>query len=319
MAYRNGGGTGIRKFKKKAAVIATCAETRKGHIIDLVDSDDGGSGRVQNSIRPSIDMPGQSFLSDVIDIRLETEIGYAADVKRVPSHENVRVLPELDVSKPNTFALFEFGPVPRSNFLRIDRGAEDVRAVLGIGNPTCRGGIKDRVTPRLNVERESGIVNVSGGGLETPVVAFIEINQVEEDDDFGRGEEWALKVNARGGRVLGVAGVLAGQELQVGRSEIERVNNAAVKSSVGPRGDVVDTRSPGDVLNRRFDTDVGAFVFIELTDPMGKTRREDERTGEFDLSRGIRLRFIPKADALGIKLADGRHCALREMWRATWS
>jgi len=259
-------------------------------------------------------MPGQSFLSDIIDVRIETEIGYVADVERVPSHENVWVLPELDVSKANTFALFEFGLVPRSNFLCIDRGAEDVRAVLGIGNPTCRGGIKDRVTPRLDVEGESGCVYVSGSGLETPVAVFIEIELVEKDDDFRRGEERALKVNADGGRVLGLAGVLAGQELQVGRSEIERVNNATVKNSVGPRGDMVDTRRPGDVLNRRFDTDVGAFVFIELTDPMGKTRREDERTGEFDLSRGIRLRFIPKADALGIKLADGRHCALQEMW-----
>jgi len=72
-----------------------------------------------------------------------------------------------------------------------------------------------------------------------------------------------------------VADVLAGQELQVGRSKIERVNNAAVKSSVGPRGDAVGTRCLGDVLDRCFDTDVGAFVYIELTDPMGKTWRGD--------------------------------------------
>ena len=264
-------------------------------------------------------MPGQSFLSDFIDVCIETEVGCAADVERVPSHENVRFLPELDVSKANTLAMFELGLVPRPNFLRINRGAEDVLTVLGIGNPTRLSGIKDRVTPRLDVERESGFVYVGGGGLQTPVVIFVEIDLVEEDDDFGRGEERALKVDASGGRVLGVVDVLAVQELQVGGSKIERVDNATVKNSVGPRSDVVDTRSLGDVFNRRFDTDVGAFVYIELTDPMGKTRREYEWTREFDLSKGVRLRLIPLADALGVKLADGRHCAIREMWRATWS
>jgi len=300
-------------------IVALCTETRKGHIIHLVHSDDGGSGGVQNGIGPGINMPGQSFLSNPIDVCIETEVGCATDVERVPSYENVRVLPELDVSKANAFAMFELGLVPRPNFLRIDRGAEDVSTVLGIGNPTRLSEKKDRVTPRIDVERESGVVYVSGGRLETPVAIFVEVDHVEEDDDFGRGEERALKVDASGGRARGVAGMFAGQELQVGRSKIERVDNATVKGSVGPRGDMVDTRSLGDVFNRRFDTDVGAFVYIELTDPMGKTRREDEWTREFDLSKGVRLRLIPLADALGVKLADGRHCALREMWRATWS
>ena len=58
---------------------------------------------------------------------------------------------------------------------------------------------------------------VRGSGLETPVVVFVEIDVVEENCDLGRGDEWALKVDARGGRGFGVrikvTDVLASQEL----------------------------------------------------------------------------------------------------------
>ena len=85
-----------------------------------VDSDDGGSGGVENSIVPSIDMPGQPFLSDIIGEHTETEIGPTVDVERIPSYENVWILPKLDVSKAYIFALCELGLVPSSNIRRID-------------------------------------------------------------------------------------------------------------------------------------------------------------------------------------------------------
>ena len=45
---------------------------------------------------------------------------------------------------------------------------------------------------------------MSGSGFKTPVMAFVEIDVDEEDDDFGRGDKRALKVDALGGRGLGV-------------------------------------------------------------------------------------------------------------------
>ena len=60
-------------------------------------------------------------------------------------------------------------------------------------------------------------IYVRGSGLETPVAAFVEIDVIEEDDDLGRGDEWARKVDALGGRRFGiriqVTEVLASQEL----------------------------------------------------------------------------------------------------------
>ena len=145
-------------------------------------------------------MPDQSTLTDVTDVRAEAEIGSAVEVELVQSHKNVQVLAELGVSKADTFALLELGLVPRSNILRIDRGAKNVLAVFGIGDPTCLRGIKDCVTPRLDVDRESVFIDVGGGCIETPVVPAVKIDEVEEGEDIGRGNERALEINAHGSR-----------------------------------------------------------------------------------------------------------------------
>ena len=134
-------------------------------------------------------MPGQSLLSDIIGIHFETEIGPTVDVEHIPSHENVWILPKLNVTKADTFTLFKLGLVPGSNFLCIDRSAKYVWFVLGIGDPSCLCSIKDGVIPRLNVEREPVDVYVCGSGFETPVAAFVEIDVVEEDNDLRRGAQ----------------------------------------------------------------------------------------------------------------------------------
>ena len=173
--------------------------------------------------------------------------------------------------------------------------------------------------PRLDVQSESVDVNVRGSGFETPVAAFVEIDVVEENDDLGRGDKRALKVNARGGRGFGVrnqvAHVLASQKLQIGRGEIERIEITDVISSVAPRGEVVDSGSPGDIFCCHFGTDVGIFGYTERTDPSGKTGRGDKWTCEVDLSESVKPRFCIRADGIGVKLANlnGRHCVLPEM------
>ena len=107
--------------------------------------------------------------------------------------------------------------------------------------------------------------------------------------------------------------VLSSQEHQIGRGEIERVGNAAVIFSVGPRGDVVDSGSLGDILCCRFGTDIGIVAYIELAEANGKTGRGDKWTREINLSEGVELRVGPRTDGLGVKLANGRHCVLQGM------
>ena len=77
--------------------------------------------------------------------------------------------------------------------------------VFEISDPTCLRSIKDCVTPRLNVGNEYVDVYVRGSasGFKTPVVVFVEIDEVE-DDDLERGDEWALKVDTHGGRGFGI-------------------------------------------------------------------------------------------------------------------
>ena len=233
----------------------------------LVDSDDGGSSGVKNGIGPSNNMPGQSLLSDIIGVHIETEISTTVDVKHIPSHENIWNLPKLNVSKVDPFALVKWGLVTSSNFHSIDRlgSAIDVLFVLWIGDPICLRRIEDCVIPCLDIEIESVDIYVRGSGPETPVAAFVEIDVVEENDNLGRGDKRARKVDALGGRRFRVRNqvthVLASQELQIGRGEIERVGNVAVSSSVVPRGDVIDSGSSGDILCCRFGTDVGIIAY----------------------------------------------------------
>ena len=283
----------------------------------LVDSDDRGSGGVKNGIAPSINMPCQSLLSDIIDVHTEAETGATVDVEHIPSHENIWIIPKFNVTKTDTFTLFKLGPVPSPNFLRIYRSAKDVWFVLGIGDPTCLSSVKDCVIPRLDVESESVDVYVRGSCLETPVTAFFEIDVVEEDNDLGRGDKLARKVDALGGRGFGVRDqvteVLANQELQIGRGKIERVGNSTGIGSVSPRGDVVGGGSSGDILCCRFGTNVSIVgCDIELANSNGKTGRGDKWTSKIDTSEGVRLRFGPRTDGLGVKFANGRHYVLQQ-------
>ena len=189
--------------------------------------------------------------------------------------------------------------------------------VLGICDPTCLCSIKDCVIPRLNVKSESVDVYVPGSGLEAPITAFVKIDVVEEDDDLGRGDKRACKVDAFGGRGVEVRSkvthVIASQELQIGRGDIERVGNATVKSGVVPCSGVVIGGSSGDVLYRHFGTDVGIVAYVEITNANGKTGRGDKWTSEMYPSKGLRLRFVARTDGLGLKLANGRHQVFQEM------
>ena len=166
----------------------------------LFDSDDGGTCGVNNAIRPTIKMPSQPIPIHVINVCVKAEIGLAVNVDLVESHENVRVLPELNVPKCDAFGRLEPGLTWRSNLLCTDRGAKDALAVLGIRNPTHLRGIKDCVSPRLDVERKPILIDVRDACLETPIFATIEVERVEKGEYFGRGAERALKVDAhRGG------------------------------------------------------------------------------------------------------------------------
>ena len=92
-----------------------------------------------------------------------------------------------------------------TNVCRVGGHAKDVRLVLWVCDPTSLCGVEDSISPSLDIERESIHVNANGGSFETPVVSLVEINVVQEGDDFGRGNERALKVDTDRGGVVGVA------------------------------------------------------------------------------------------------------------------
>ena len=98
-------------------------------------------------------------------------------------------------------------------------------SILRIGDPSHLSGIKDGIIPRLDIECESFFIDVSCTGFQTPVPPPVKVDEVEEDGDFWRGDEWTLEVDADGGRILRicsqVASMLAVLKLQVSRGQIQ--------------------------------------------------------------------------------------------------
>ena len=211
-------------------------------------------------------MPDQTSRGDIVDVSVDAKISLAVNVDRVQSNEDGWISPKLDVVECDWLALLELRLVRGTNVRRVGRHAKDVLLILWICDPASLRGVEDSISPTLDIERESVHVNVSGGGLETPVAATVEIDVVQEDDDFGRGNERALKVDAHGGGVAGVdqqvAHVFTSEKLHIGGWEDEHIIDGSVESGVVPGCDVAVSPRLGEVLVRRLDADVGIFVNI---------------------------------------------------------
>ena len=117
-------------------------------------------------------------------------------------------------------------------------------AILWIGDPASPRGPENSVSPSIDI---------SGSNLEAPIVALVEIDAVQEDDDFWRGGEWTLKVDTHGGGSSGikpeVAGVFAGEKFQMVGCEDENVIDAAVDGGVAPGCDVAVSPMFGEGLD----------------------------------------------------------------------
>lgn len=122
--------------------------------------------------------------------------------------------------------------------------------------------MEDSISPRLNIEDKSLLIDVSGGSAKAPVVVVVKINQVKEHDDLGRGDEWALKIDARRGGVVSEAYVFTSEELQIARRKGEYMRDTALELAVVPGCNVAVSMGPCNVLQCRLDTDVGIVANI---------------------------------------------------------
>ena len=126
--------------------------------------------------------------------------------------------------------------------------------------------MEDSVRPSLDIEREPFHVDISGSSEGAPVAVPLELDSIEEDDNLGRGDEWAFKVNAnRGGRLgilPGVAHVFTSEEIQITGGEGEHISNPSVELGTVPG----DEAAIGPILceewNLRPDEERVVFVHI---------------------------------------------------------
>ena len=74
---------------------------------------------------------------------------------------------------------------------------------------------------------------------------------------------------------------------------------------------MADSRCFSNVIDGRFNANFSIRGYIKLPNPVRETRRGYKWTLKADLNEGVMLGLVTKANALGIELADGRHCSLQ--------
>jgi hypothetical protein len=149
-----------------------------------LERNDAGATTVKDRVTPRIDVPHQASPRHVVDVRVDAEIGLAANVDAIQRNEDLGNLPELDVAERDRPALSELRLVPGPNVQRVDGCAKDALAIVRIGDPGRLRGVEGRVCPTLDSEREPVRVDVGGKGPQAPGFVLVEIDVVQEDDDL---------------------------------------------------------------------------------------------------------------------------------------
>ena len=165
----------------------------------LVECNDTDASTIKDGVIPGIDMTDQSGPGDSIDVGFDAKISLAVDVDEIQRDEDGWILPEPDRIEhdvPVVLMGLRLGDGTNLKVHRADGGAKDVLSIFWIGDPASLCGVQDRVSPSLDMEREPAHIDLTGSRVEAPVVFFVEIDVVQEDDDLGRGDKPALKVDA---------------------------------------------------------------------------------------------------------------------------
>ena len=80
-------------------------------------------------------MTDKSRLRDTINMRIDAQIPRAVNVEVVQRDKDGGILPKLDLTKCNVFALLMLRLRNGTYVHRVDGRAKDVRTILWIGNP----------------------------------------------------------------------------------------------------------------------------------------------------------------------------------------
>jgi len=206
----------------------------------------------------------QAGHGDTIDVGVDAKISFAVYVEKVQRDENGGILPEFDFVERDVHVVFVLR-LGNGTTLKVhcaDGRAENVLAILWIGDPASLCGVEVCVSPRFYMEREPVHVNAAGSHAEAPVVVRVEVDEVQEYNDLGRGDKPALKVDAHGRRVTGFPLVLTSEKVQIAGCEDEDAGDATEELGGRPGCDVAVSPGVAEVRDRRLDADVGAFVYI---------------------------------------------------------
>ncbi|EED78848.1 predicted protein [Postia placenta Mad-698-R] len=158
----------------------------------------------------------------------------------------------------------------RTDVHRVRGAAEDILAVLGIGNLSSGSPVEDGTTPSVDVDGEASGVDITGVGFRPPIAIFVNVKHVEETDDLWRGDKRTREVDATLSSDPALAGraVLFGGEptalvFEVCRADDEPIDATRVKCGGPLRIEVNGERFPGYVRGVSTDADVSRAAYIE--------------------------------------------------------
>lgn len=237
-------------------------------------------------------MPGEPIGRNVVCMDLEAQIVAALNVELIYSHEDLGHLPEVERNL-NLGTVLELRLFPRTDVHRVRGAAEDILAVLGVGDPSGGGRVEDGIKPSVNMDGEACGIDIGDVGLSPPIVVLVDVDLVEEANHLGRGDEGTREADATlSGSLRFFPGmVLLGGELTTLVFEVSRGNDwpisaTRVEGSIAPGIDVSGERLLGDVRGIGLDTDVGVGVDVEPVKAYGELWSCDEGFIEGDVARG---------------------------------
>jgi len=145
-----------------------------------------------------------------------------------------------------------------------------VLAVRWIGDPAGLATAEYGGVRPLKSEREPSWVNFAGSSAQPDANAGVclslirvgDVEEIEKDDHFGAGDEPPFKIDTYGGGlkwgVMVSRGktMLAGEEVYIGGSKVERADNSPLKDGVVPCRDTINGGVILDVCDGRLCANV---------------------------------------------------------------
>jgi len=250
-------------------------------------------------------MPGHAFVRNVGLGHPDPQVTPVFDIQSVQRRVDLgSALKRL--GKVDRFAVGKLRSVPRADIHHIVRSRRNVSAVRRMSDPRRGGAVQDGVSPSVDMERESSVVDVGSVRLDPPVVVFVHVEFVEPEHNLGCRGVGLGEVDTTECRSLWLIPrmVVHGRErpalkVAVVGCDVHPCASRRVEGGVPPGVEMDLHRGGLDVVREALDANIGVTVNVEPS----KTQGELQVACRKGFVLGVELLgIVPEADLLGVEV-----------------